>query len=168
MDGARRKISLSWRWYRSALAATLTAVLFVTSQSLLTRWASGALNVEVAFAFVPLLVLLWGTCLERFTVVTALGLGGACAALVYVRLDMVLYAAPFLAVQLAVFAAAGRPRAVLLNGARGAAVALPTVAFLTLGQIVPLVHKTFPLDAARDAMQMMERREHFGKIVLKP
>ena len=36
------------------------------------------------------------------------------------------------------------------------------------GQITPLVHKTFPLAEAREAMAMMERREHFGKIVLKP
>ncbi len=36
------------------------------------------------------------------------------------------------------------------------------------GLITPLVHKTFPLDQAREAMEMMERREHFGKIVLKP
>ncbi len=36
------------------------------------------------------------------------------------------------------------------------------------GKITPLVHKTFPLDEAREAMAMMERREHFGKIVLKP
>jgi len=36
------------------------------------------------------------------------------------------------------------------------------------GQIVPLVYKVFPLDEAREAMQTMERREHFGKIVLKP
>jgi len=34
------------------------------------------------------------------------------------------------------------------------------------GLITPLVHKTFPLDRAREAMEMMERREHFGKIVL--
>ena len=34
------------------------------------------------------------------------------------------------------------------------------------GKITPLVHATFPLDQARDAMEMMERREHFGKIVL--
>jgi NADPH:quinone reductase-like Zn-dependent oxidoreductase len=34
--------------------------------------------------------------------------------------------------------------------------------------ITPLVYKTFPLDKARDAMETMERREHFGKIVLKP
>ena len=36
------------------------------------------------------------------------------------------------------------------------------------GRIVPLVHKTFPLAEAREAMATMERREHFGKIVLKP
>ncbi len=34
------------------------------------------------------------------------------------------------------------------------------------GKILPLVHKTFPLAEARKAMAMMERREHFGKIVL--
>ena len=36
------------------------------------------------------------------------------------------------------------------------------------GQITPLVHKTFELADAREAMATMERREHFGKIVLKP
>jgi NADPH:quinone reductase-like Zn-dependent oxidoreductase len=36
------------------------------------------------------------------------------------------------------------------------------------GVITPLVYKVFPLERARDAMETMERREHFGKIVLKP
>jgi NADPH:quinone reductase-like Zn-dependent oxidoreductase len=36
------------------------------------------------------------------------------------------------------------------------------------GKIVPLVHDVFPLADARGAMSTMERREHFGKIVLKP
>ena len=36
------------------------------------------------------------------------------------------------------------------------------------GKITPLVHATFPLAEAREAMAMMERREHFGKIVLEP
>ena len=36
------------------------------------------------------------------------------------------------------------------------------------GRIRALVHKTFPLADAREAMATMERREHFGKIVLKP
>jgi NADPH:quinone reductase-like Zn-dependent oxidoreductase len=36
------------------------------------------------------------------------------------------------------------------------------------GLIKPLVYKTFPLEQAREAMETMERREHFGKIVLVP
>jgi NADPH:quinone reductase-like Zn-dependent oxidoreductase len=36
------------------------------------------------------------------------------------------------------------------------------------GKIVPLVHEVFPLEQAAEAMAMMERREQFGKIVLKP
>jgi NADPH:quinone reductase-like Zn-dependent oxidoreductase len=36
------------------------------------------------------------------------------------------------------------------------------------GLITPLVHRTFALEDARDAMDAMERREHFGKLVLTP
>ncbi len=36
------------------------------------------------------------------------------------------------------------------------------------GKITPLVYRTFPLADAREAMATMERREHFGKIVLRP
>jgi NADPH:quinone reductase-like Zn-dependent oxidoreductase len=36
------------------------------------------------------------------------------------------------------------------------------------GLIQPLVHATFPLEQAKEAMELMERREHFGKIVLTP
>ena len=36
------------------------------------------------------------------------------------------------------------------------------------GKIVPLVYEIFPLAEARAAMETMERREQFGKIVLKP
>jgi NADPH:quinone reductase-like Zn-dependent oxidoreductase len=36
------------------------------------------------------------------------------------------------------------------------------------GLIKPLVHATFPLEEAREAMATLERREHFGKIVLIP
>jgi NADPH:quinone reductase-like Zn-dependent oxidoreductase len=42
------------------------------------------------------------------------------------------------------------------------------IALAESGAIKPLVHKVFPLEEAREAMAMMERREHFGKIVLKP
>jgi NADPH:quinone reductase-like Zn-dependent oxidoreductase len=36
------------------------------------------------------------------------------------------------------------------------------------GKITPLVHSVFPLSQAVEAMAVMERREHFGKIILKP
>jgi NADPH:quinone reductase-like Zn-dependent oxidoreductase len=36
------------------------------------------------------------------------------------------------------------------------------------GRIVPLVHQIFPLEQAKDAMDLMESREFFGKIVLTP
>lgn len=39
---------------------------------------------------------------------------------------------------------------------------------LARGQIEPLVHSTFPLERAAEAMDAMERREHFGKILLTP
>jgi alcohol dehydrogenase len=42
------------------------------------------------------------------------------------------------------------------------------LALAAAGRIKPLVHSTFPLDQAREAMALMERREHFGKIVLLP
>lgn len=42
------------------------------------------------------------------------------------------------------------------------------LALVAAGRIEPLVHATFPLEQAREAMELMERREHFGKIVLVP
>jgi NADPH:quinone reductase-like Zn-dependent oxidoreductase len=36
------------------------------------------------------------------------------------------------------------------------------------GKIIPLVHETFPLVQAKDAMDLMESRDFFGKIVLTP
>ena len=34
------------------------------------------------------------------------------------------------------------------------------------GKIRPLVHSTFPLERTKDAMDLMESRNFFGKIVL--
>ncbi len=36
------------------------------------------------------------------------------------------------------------------------------------GKIMPLVYRTFPIADVREAMATMERRENFGKILLKP
>lgn len=42
------------------------------------------------------------------------------------------------------------------------------LALAARGQIAPIVHATFPLEQAKEAMELMERRENFGKIVLTP
>jgi NADPH2:quinone reductase len=36
------------------------------------------------------------------------------------------------------------------------------------GLIKPVVYRTFPLDEARQAMELMASRAHFGKLVLVP
>lgn len=36
------------------------------------------------------------------------------------------------------------------------------------GLIKPVVYRTFPLDEARQAMELMASRTHFGKLVLVP
>jgi NADPH:quinone reductase-like Zn-dependent oxidoreductase len=36
------------------------------------------------------------------------------------------------------------------------------------GKVEPVVYKTFPLGEAAEAMRTLERREHFGKILLLP
>ena len=41
-------------------------------------------------------------------------------------------------------------------------------ALVARGELKPLVHSTFPLQQAKEAMELMERREHFGKILLIP
>jgi NADPH:quinone reductase-like Zn-dependent oxidoreductase len=41
------------------------------------------------------------------------------------------------------------------------------LALAVRGQIRPLVHRTFALEEAREAMETLERREHFGKLVLQ-
>ena len=42
------------------------------------------------------------------------------------------------------------------------------VAMLNRGKIKPAIHQVFPLERAADAHQMMEERNFFGKLVLKP
>ncbi|MEX1140933.1 MAG: zinc-binding dehydrogenase [Thermoleophilaceae bacterium] len=36
------------------------------------------------------------------------------------------------------------------------------------GRLSPMVHKAFPLEQAREAMETMERREQYGKLVVEP
>ena len=60
--------ALSWRWYRDRQAAAFAGLFFMLSQASLTRWGSGELNVEMAVASAPLIILAWDACLRRATV----------------------------------------------------------------------------------------------------
>ena len=40
--------------------------------------------------------------------------------------------------------------------------------FVEAGSLQPVVDRTFPLSAAREALERMQRREQFGKLVLIP
>jgi hypothetical protein len=132
--------ALSWRWYRSKPAALFAGIFFMLSQSALTRWGSGELNVEIAIAFAPLLLLAWDACLSRATMrrlaILTLELG-----LVFlVRPDMILYTAPFLALH-ALVRLALSPRASALTTAalRAAAMVTPALVVLLAAQVVPLL-----------------------------
>lgn len=108
--------SLSWHWYRRRVGATLAGALFVVSQSLLTRWGSGELNVEMAMAAAPLLLLLWSKCLDRLTARRVGSFVLIAGAVMFVRVDMVLYVVPFIALQSVMrLLLSARPRLVAMN-----------------------------------------------------
>jgi len=130
--------ALSWRWYRRRSAAALAGILFMTSQASLTRWGSGELNVEMAIATAPLLVLLWSRCLDRPTVRRVAAIAVAYGFVLFVRLDMALYVAPFLALQAVVqIALSPRPRALLFRAAGVAGITLAALCLLIASQLVP-------------------------------
>ena len=84
---------LAWRWFGSRLAATVAGLLYMTSQASISRWASGQLNVEIAFASAPLLILLWIDCVERLSLRRAAVFALAATAVMLVRLCL-LYTSP--------------------------------------------------------------------------
>ncbi|HZT85472.1 MAG TPA: hypothetical protein VE984_08655 [Gaiellaceae bacterium] len=132
--------ALSWRWYRSKSAATFAGLFFMLSQAALTRWGSGELNVEIAIALTPLVLLAWDACLRRATVrrlaILALELG----LIFLVRPDMILYAVPFLAVHALVrLALSPRASATAVAAMRATALVAPALALLLAAQAVPLL-----------------------------
>jgi NADPH:quinone reductase-like Zn-dependent oxidoreductase len=40
--------------------------------------------------------------------------------------------------------------------------------FIADGRLTPVIYRSFPLEEARAAHELMERREHYGKIILHP
>ncbi len=131
---------LAWRWYHSRLTATVAGLVYLTSQASVSRWASGQLNVEIAFAAAPLLILLWIECVERFSVRRAVVFALAASAVMLVRLDMVLYVVPFLMLHAVVHVALDRrPWRAVGSLAASAAVVVPAALALGLYQIVPIL-----------------------------
>ncbi len=59
-----------------------------------------------------------------------------------------------------------RPRPVAFKGAIAASLAKRVWPLIESGKIRPVIHKTFPLEAAADAHRLMESSQHIGKIVL--
>jgi hypothetical protein len=122
---------LAWRWFRHHAVALLAGLFYLTSQASITRWASGQLNLELATATMPLLVLLWVECVDAFSIRRAARLALVTAGLMFVRPDMVLYAAPFLALYILIRMSLSRtPRAVARSACLTTAVSVAAVVAL--------------------------------------
>jgi len=132
--------ALSWRWYRNHHAAAFAGVFFMLSQASLTRWGSGELNVEIAIAFAPFIILVWDACLRRPSVRRIAVLALALGLVLLVRPDMVLYTAPFLALQTAVHTAlTPRGPALVAAAVRTTVIAIGSLVLLSAAQVVPLL-----------------------------
>ena len=103
--------ALTWRLFRSRVAATTSGVLYMSSQGSLAHWASGHLNVELGIAFAPLLLLLWIEGVERFRPANACCLALTAAAIAVGRPDLLLYPIPFMVLYVCV-------RLAFVSGAR--------------------------------------------------
>ncbi len=130
--------ALAWSWFARRPAAAAAGLFYMMSQAVLTRWGSGLLNVEIIIALAPAVVLAWSACLERFSVRRAIGLTLALGAGFLVRADLMLYLAPFLVIYAVVVMAMtpGR-RALLANGGRTLAIAIPGVVALNAAWLAP-------------------------------
>lgn len=132
--------ALAWSWYRRRLVATAAGLLYMASQTVLTRWGSGLLNVEIVLALAPVMLLTLSLCLERFTLRRAAGFALTLGVGFLVRPDLVLYVFPFLVLYAAVVLIRRQGfRAGLANAARTLAVAVPGVLLLNAAWLVPLL-----------------------------
>ncbi len=128
------------RLFWSRVAATCAGILYMSSQGMLAHLASGHLNVEVAIATMPLMLMLWCESLERFSLGGTFLLGGAAAFTVLARPDLALYVAPTMLVVVAVrMAIVPGWKTTLRNAVVTSGVALIVTASLSLYLIVPAV-----------------------------
>ncbi len=129
---------LAWSWYRRRTVALVAGLLYMLSQAALSRWGSGQLNVAMAIALAPVLLWSWSLCLQRFSVRRALGLALLVTGMLLIRLDMVLYIAPFMALYACFAAPYAAPMRPVRNALKTIAVALPAALALNVFQILPV------------------------------
>jgi hypothetical protein len=131
--------ALAWSWYRRRLAATVAGILFMSSQTVLTRWGAGLLNVQVVFALAPAMLLAFSSCLERFTLRRSIGFAFTIGCCLLVRPDLILYQFPLLILYMVVALATRRDFGTrVANLARTLAVSVPAVLLLNSAWLVPL------------------------------
>ncbi len=129
---------LAWSWYRRRTVAFVAGLLYMLSQAALSRWGSGQLNVAMAIALAPVLLWSWSQCLQRFTVRRALTLALLITGMLLIRLDMLLYVAPFMALYTCFAIPYASPASPVRNALKTVAVALPAALALNIYQILPV------------------------------
>jgi hypothetical protein len=129
---------LSWKWYHARLAATVAGVIYMLSQAILGRMASGWLHYEALMALAPMLIYLWVTVVDRFSWRHSLLLALTLSALVLLRVDMVLWLLPYLGIYVVVAALMKGFAPIARNFLRVVAVVVPAMLLLTSYLTVPL------------------------------
>ena len=127
------------RWYGDRLVAAIAAVVYMTSQASLGRVASGWLHYELLVALAPLLIYLWVSLLDRFSLTHALILAVLIAAVLFARQDVLLWLVPAFVLYLPIrFIAAPPGEHPLRQFGRTLSVVVPTIVALSLYFILPL------------------------------
>jgi hypothetical protein len=130
---------LTWRWYRKRSAAVLAGAFYVLSQVWLGQWASGHLNIAVAFCALPFALLLVAEMLNGASLWLSALLGVTMALVAAIRPDMVLYVAPTLGLYVLFRIVASDAVPTLRRAIRGCAVAAATAIAVDMYQIIPLL-----------------------------
>ena len=129
---------VSWKWYHARLAATVAGVIYMLSQAILGRMASGWLHYEALMTLAPILIYLWVAVVDRFSWRHSLLLALTLSALVLLRVDMVLWLLPYLGIYVVVAALMRGFVPTARNFLRVVAVVVPAVLLLTSYLTVPL------------------------------
>ena len=132
---------LAWSWYKRRLAASIAGLFYMSSQTSLTQWGSGHLNVEIIIALAPLMLFTWSLCLEQFKLPRAVGFTFAVGVDFLIRADLALYVAPFLLLySLTVIIRQRGFLTAVANAVRTLAVAVPGILLLNCAWLIPFLN----------------------------